>query len=169
MAAVNRTYTSEYTYVAPSNYAEEFARQIPKRKQYIQEESVREDKKVNNGIEVLPETRKKELITQAGLFRAVLSLIIIGALLIGTVWMTAKATEIKYSINKINKENVLLEDEIDMLNIKIESANSIAAVEAYAIDKLNMKYPSANQCIYVEKDFAVREDLVQIIKEKAYN
>ena len=83
--------------------------------------------------------------------------------------MTAKATEIKYSINKINKENVLLEDEIDMLNIKIESANSIAAVEAYAIDKLNMKYPSADQCIYVEKDFAVREDLVQIIKEKAYN
>ncbi len=169
MAAVNRAYTSEYTYVAPSNYAEEFVRQIPKRKQYVQEESVREAEKVNRGMEVLPETRKKELITQAGLFRAVLTLIIIGALLIGTVWMSAKATEIKYSINKINKENVLLEDQIDMLNIKIESANSIAAVEAYAIGELNMKYPTADQCIYVEEGFEVRSDLVELIKQKAYN
>ena len=106
MAAVNRAYTTEYTYVAPSNYAEEFVRQIPQKKQYVQEEA--------REIKVLPETRKKELISQAGLLRAVISLVIIGALLIGTVWMSATATEIKYSINKINKENVMLEDEIEI-------------------------------------------------------
>ena len=162
MAAVNRAYTTEYTYVAPSNYAEEFVRQIPK-KQYVQEPVPAQE------IKVLPEIRKKELITQTGLLRAVISLIIIGALLIGTVWMSATATEIKYSINKINKENVLLEDEIEMLNIKIESSNSIAAVEAYAIDELNMKYPAADQCIYIEEGFTVREDLAAVIKQKAYN
>ena len=161
MAAVNRAYTTEYTYVAPSNYAEEFVRQIPQKKQYVQEEVP--------AIKALPETRKKELISQAGLLRAVISLVIIGALLIGTVWMSATATEIKYSINKINKENVMLEDEIEMLNIKIESSNSIAAVEAYAIDKLKMKYPAADQCIYIEEGFTVSGDLVETIKQKAYN
>jgi hypothetical protein len=83
--------------------------------------------------------------------------------------MSATATEIKYSINKINKENVMLEDEIEMLNIKIESSNSIAAVEAYAIDKLKMKYPAADQCIYIEEGFTVSGDLVETIKQKAYN
>ena len=161
MAAVNRAYTTEYTYVAPSNYAEEFVRQIPQRKQYVQEEV--------HEIKVLPETRKKELISQAGLLRAIVSLVIIGALLIGTVWMSATATEIKYSINKINKENVMLDDEFEMLNIKIESSNSIAAVEAYAIDKLKMKYPAADQCIYIEEGFTVSGDLVETIKQKAYN
>ena len=169
MAAVDRAYTSEYYYVAPSNYAEEFVRQMPsRRKQYIQEESVRERSQVNKGMEVLPQTRQGNLISQAGLLRAIVILVVLGALLIGSVWMTAKAADIKYSINKVNKESVLLEDEIDLLRIKIESANGIEAVEAYAINEMGMKYPRADQCIYIEKDAVVREDLVSLIKQKAY-
>ena len=64
--------------------------------------------------------------------RAVLLLIFAGAVLISTIWMSAKATEIKYEINKINRQNVLLQNEISMLDIKIESANSIELIEEYA-------------------------------------
>ena len=169
MAAVDRAYTSEYYYVAPSNYAEEFARQIPKKRAYVQEElSVREKQQVNREIEVLPEARTRELVSQAGLLRAIIILITIGALLIGSVWMNAKAADIKYSINKVNKESMLLEDQIDLLRIKIESANGIEAVEAYAINEMGMKYPRADQCIYIAEDAVVREDLVSVIKQKAY-
>lgn len=169
MAAVERAYTSEYYYVAPSNYAEEFTRQLPsRRKQYVQEEVVREKSQVNKGMEVLPQTRKGNLISQAGLLRATIILIVLGALLIGSVWMTAKAADVKYSINKINKESMLLEDEIDLLKIKIESANGIEAVEAYAINEMGMKYPRADQCIYIEKGAVVRDNLVNLIKQKAY-
>jgi cell division protein FtsL len=119
-------------------------------------------------MEVLPQTRKGNLISQAGLLRAIVILLVLGALLIGSVWMTAKAADIKYSVNRINKESMLLEDEIDLLRIKIESANGIEAVEAYAINEMGMKYPRADQCIYIEKDAVVREDLVSLIKQKAY-
>jgi len=169
MAAVDRAYTSEYYYVEPSNYAEEFVRQIPKRRAYVQEElSVREKQQVNKKMEVLPQVRTRELVSQAGLLRAIVILVAIGVLLIGSVWMTAKAAEIKYSINQINKESMLLEDEIDLLNIKIESANGIEAVEAYAINEMGMLYPRTDQCIYIAEDAVVREDLVSVIRQKAY-
>jgi len=148
MAAVERAYTAEYYYVAPSNYAEDFINQLPSGRSYGQEqERVREKSKVNKDIKVLPEIRRKEVLSQAGLLRAVITLLLIGAMLVGTVWMSAKATEIKYSINRINKESLLLEDEIALLNIKIESANSIEMVEAFAIAELGMRYPKAEQCI----------------------
>ncbi len=169
MVAAERAYTSEYTYNAPSNYAAEFASRIPERRTYTPEEkNVREKVRGNNSIETVPSAEAKSIITRAALFRAVLLMTIVGVLLIGTVWMSARATEIKYSINRINKENLQIENEIDMLNIKIESGNGIEAVEEYATKKLKMTYPKAEQCIYIDSDAQVSEDLVKIIKEKAY-
>lgn len=98
----------------------------------------------------------------------ILLLIFAGTILISTIWMSAKATEIKYEINKINNANVLLQNEISMLDIKIESANSIEQIEDYATGTLNMQYPKAQQCIYVEEGSKASDDLVQRIREKAY-
>lgn len=100
--------------------------------------------------------------------RAVLLLIFAGAVLISTIWMSAKATEIKYEINKINRQNVLLQNEISMLDIKIESANSIELIEEYATGELKMQYPKSQQRIYVDTSKSAPDDLVDRIKEKAY-
>ena len=120
-------------------------------------------------MELLPERGQRSIISRAVLLRSVLILLTAGALLVGTVWMSAKATQIKYSINRTNNEIRLLENEINTLNIKIQSANGIEYVEEYAIDKLGMRYPKSNQCIYIEEGASVRADLAAKIKEKAYS
>lgn len=172
MASAEKAYTADYSYVAPSAYAAEYAGSIPDRDsrgtRTGRKDGAPNRAKTAKNIEVLPETRAKSWISQAVLLRAVVLLIIVGVLLVGTVWMSAKATEIKYSINKTNKEIRLLEDEISTLNIKIESANGIEAVEEYAINELGMRYPKSEQCIYIDGNAKVRDDLASIIKEKAY-
>ena len=117
----------------------------------------------------MPEREQKRLISLPVLMRSVLMLVIAGILLVGTVWMSAKATQIKYSINRTNSEIRLLENEINTLNIKIQSSNGIEYVEEYAIDKLGMRYPKSSQCIYIDEGTAVRDDLADIIREKAYS
>ena len=57
---------------------------------------------------------------------------------------------------------------IDVLEVKIGSANSIESIEQYATEKLGMRYPKAGQSIYLTIDRAANKDLVQRIKEKAY-
>ena len=79
-----------------------------------------------------------------------------------------KATEIKYSINSTMRQNAALQKEIDVLEVKIGSANSIESIEQYATEKLGMRYPKAGQSIYLTIDRAANKDLVQRIKEKAY-
>ena len=108
------------------------------------------------------------ILTRAVLAKTVAVLIFAGILLIATVFLTAKATEIKYSINSTMRQNAALQKEIDVLEVKIGSANSIESIEQYATEKLGMRYPKAGQSIYLTIDRAANKDLVQRIKEKAY-
>ena len=108
------------------------------------------------------------ILTRAVLAKTVAVLIFAGILLIATVFLTAKATEIKYSINSTMRQNAALQKEIDVLEVKIGSANSIESIEQYATEKLGMRYPKAGQSIYLAIDRAANKDLVQRIKEKAY-
>ena len=108
------------------------------------------------------------ILTRAVLAKTVAVLIFAGILLIATGFLTAKATEIKYSINSTMRQNAALQKEIDVLEVKIGSANSIESIEQYATEKLGMRYPKAGQSIYLTIDRAANKDLVQRIKEKAY-
>ena len=108
------------------------------------------------------------ILTRAVLAKTVAVLIFAGILLMATVFLTAKATEIKYSINSTMRQNAALQKEIDVLEVKIGSANSIESIEQYATEKLGMRYPKAGQSIYLTIDRAANKDLVQRIKEKAY-
>lgn len=169
MTAAERAYTSDYSYIPPSTYARDFAQKLPDRSTYPGEgkgRTSRPDREKK--IREVPRTQPKSPVSRAVLVRSVILLVIAGVLLVGTVWMSAKATEIKYSINKTNKEIRTIENEITSLKVKIEGANGIESVEEYAINELKMKYPSANQCIYIEEDAVVRDTLSAEIREKAY-
>ncbi len=114
------------------------------------------------------QTADTGILTRAVLAKTVAVLIFAGILLIATVFLTAKATEIKYSINSTMRQNAALQKEIDVLEVKIGSANSIESIEQYATEKLGMRYPKAGQSIYLTIDRAANKDLVQRMKEKAY-
>ena len=110
----------------------------------------------------------KKIVTTPVMVRTAAVLILIGALLILSVWMGPKATAIKYSINTMTKENVQLRDQITMLGIEIEGAVSFESIESYASKNLKMVYPKKNQCIYIDEDETVDKDLVKTIRRKAY-
>ena len=203
MAANQRAYTTEYSYIGqpyvrPDYYSQERGQagsaygKVGSARSYASSQGALapkpaprpERKRWPNGRPYIPQTTQRSaaaaaipqamprveafVITHAMLAKAVILLLVCGAILIGTILMNAKATEIKYEINKVQNENVLLADEISMLNVKIEGARSIEQIEAYAKDELGMKYPKASQCIYVEEGQAASSDLAATIKQKAY-
>ena len=112
--------------------------------------------------------KQNKIITTSVLMRSSVLLLIIAVLLITSVWMGAKATAIKYSINTLTKENVKLQDEITMLGIQIEGAVSFESIEEYATGNLNMVYPKKDQCFYIDEDQKVSKNLVKTIRKKAY-
>ena len=173
MAASERAYTSEYSYIGqPYRPAQSYGQQGTYRA-YSQPRPERPQVRRSEErpkLQVQPQVQQEmqPVITHRMLLRVILLLVFAGAVLISTIWMSAKATEIKYEINKINKENVILQNEISMLGIKIESANSIEQIEDYATNNLKMRYPKSNQCIYVEEAAAASKGLASQIREKAY-
>ena len=165
MAASSRAYTSEYSTLGQAYQPGQWAYALPESKPAAPRVKRTRQKPQ---LETKVEQERAYFITHSMLLKSVLLLIFAGAVLISTILMTAKATEIKYEINKLNKENVLLQNEISMLDIKIESANSIELIEDYATSELKMQYPKSQQCIYVASGEAASEDLAERIREKAY-
>ena len=102
--------------------------------------------------------------------RKLLSLCVaIGGILIVMVVLTAHAAEVKHDNNIIAKQNAALQGEIDTLNIKIKSANSIDHIESIAGNQLGMVYPNKGQCVYLSDQKAPGGDLALTIKGNAYN
>ncbi len=171
--------------MAPSSYAADYIEYLNRQGKYVSTQGSealkvetqpevpsrsvqrREERKQRELMEVAPVSTRK-IVTTSVLLRSSFILILIGALLIASVWMGAKATAIKYSINSLTKENVQLQDQVTMLGIQIEGAVSFESIEEYATDNLKMVYPKKNQCLYIDEDAEVEKGLVKTIREKAY-
>lgn len=172
--------------MAPSSYAEQYIEYLTRQGKYTPVEgtvalkpeetavpvpsrsAVRKENRRERELMAAEPQLPQKLMTAPVLIRSAAILILIGALLISSVWMGAKATAIKYSMNSMTKENVQLRDEITVLGIDIEGAVSFESVATYATGSLGMVYPTKNQCFFIGEDQTVREDLVNIIREKAY-
>lgn len=165
--------------MGPSSYAAEYTATLPARYQNLIEESVPQRSRRNKPESVKTKKAKFELLPQAQAARDTLSasslaklialMILLGVILLGIVLLGARATQLQYNINKINKENLDLENQITMLGIEIESAVSFESVEDYAVNNLGMKYPNQKQVIYIAEDAKVDANLANIIREKAYS
>ena len=171
--------------MAPSSYAEQYIEYLNRQGKYINTEgteaikpevavpvpsrsTVRKESRRERELMTATSQLPQKLVTTPVLIRSAAILILIGVLLISSVWMGAKATAIKYSMNSLTKENVQLRDEITVLGIDIEGAVSFESVATYATDSLGMIYPNKNQCFFIGEDQTVDENLVKIIREKAY-
>ena len=171
--------------MAPSSYAEQYIEYLAKQGKYLPVEgtealkpeesipvptrtAVRKENRRERELATIVTQLPEKVVTTPVLIRSALILILIGALLISSVWMGAKATAIKYSMNSMTRENVQLMDEITVLGIDIEGAVSFEHVATYATGSLGMVYPSKNQCFFIGEEQTVDEDLVKIIREKAY-
>ena len=99
----------------------------------------------------------------------VTAILIVGLILIGMVILSAVSAQIKHANNELISANNELQDNIDMLNIKIQSTANIGTVEKIAKDKLGMVYPEAGQYVYINGQKAPDADFASVIKKQAYN
>lgn len=92
-------------------------------------------------------------------------------LFLGIVFTSAKCTEIKCSLNEINEQNAIIENENIILKTQIETAGTMGKIEKVAVDKLGMVYPSDKECTFLTPHVAGadgEQNLRTIIKSKAY-
>ena len=152
MATARRAYTSEYQYgFAPEVRPERVRR-------------TRQRPEVNNK----PKQEQEVILTPANLRILIMAVVLIGALFIGMVVVNAQAAKYQYNINQLRNQNNILENDINVLNMKIERETGIGNLEQYATEDLGMIYPKGDQCIHVSSLESGEGSLADLIKQKAY-
>lgn len=101
--------------------------------------------------------------------RLLLLIGIIGALCIAGVISTAYASQIKYDINALARENQVIQGEIQNLDVNIEVANNIKIIEEKAISELGMVYPKYEQMVFIAAKSEKFNDFAMALREQAYN
>lgn len=190
MGAADRAYTSEYSYLGQAYEPKEaYAQRLPyssaaygqaAQHPYAYPEFYptrapeaprvkrTKEKGAQSAAEQARQKRSSAILTRELLIRFLLLLSFAGVLLIGTIWMSARAAQVQYEINKLDSANAVLQNEITMLDIKIESANSIEQIEEYATESLKMQYPKDQQCVCLDIGSEGSQGLILRIREKAY-
>ncbi len=82
------------------------------------------------------------------------------------VWVTARAAEIQYELNTINKQIQATQREVQNLEVKIKSASNINNLETKA-EELGMVYPSFDQIVYLQTRADI-DDFATALKVSAY-
>ena len=100
--------------------------------------------------------------------KTILVIVLIGMILISIVLLSAYAAELKVGNNAIKASNVALQGEIDMLDVKIMSANSIDLIESIASSELGMVYADASEYVVISEEDAPTGSLAMTIKGNAY-
>ena len=164
MAVTERVREEQFEYTYGSQMGREFVPAYPGWEQ--------EDGRVRRTRErpkAEPQKEKKQQSLTAGELRQLIFVAaFVAVLLIGILVLNAYAANIQCSINSLTKANMNLEDEIDVLNMKIDQSTSIEQIESYAMKNLNMRYPKSSQCIYIEENAKLTENFSQVIRQKAY-
>ena len=94
--------------------------------------------------------------------------LIISAMLIFLIGLTAQCSKLQYEINSINRQIQESERAIQNLEVKIKSASNINNLEDRAL-ALGLVYPDFDDIIYLDEASAgTIEDFASTLKETAY-
>ena len=93
----------------------------------------------------------------------------IGFVCITVVVMSALSAELRHENNLLINENEELSGEVETINVKIKSVNSVEHIEKVAREDLGMVYPESDQCVHITDKDAPGENFAAAIKKQAYN
>ncbi len=99
--------------------------------------------------------------------KVIVELLIIFALLLAMIGITAYNSKIQYDINKLNNQISETQKEIQNLQVQIKTAANITNLEARAAE-LGLIYPGAGQVVYLEDEEGGIEDFALALMESAY-
>ncbi len=99
--------------------------------------------------------------------QAFVLLVLCGFVFIGLIGVNAFSSKLQYDINTLNREILSVERAVQNLEVDIQSATSIATVEAKAM-ALGMVYPTFQEMVYLDSQDGVQEDFALALRESAY-
>jgi len=100
-------------------------------------------------------------------FRMITLVLIAGAILLGSVYLSASISDAQYEINNLNKEIQLAERSVKNLEVQIKTASNITNLEAKAFE-LGLKYPTFDQIVYLEQPESEIEDFALALMQNVY-
>ena len=101
--------------------------------------------------------------------RIMAAIILVGAISITIVVMSAFAAELRRDNNRLINENEELSGEVETISVKIKSKNSIDHIEKVAKKELGMVYPTSEQMVQVTEKDSPGANFASTIKKQAYN
>ena len=99
--------------------------------------------------------------------QAFVLLVLCGFLFIGLIGVNAFSSKLQYDINTLNRQILSVERAVQNLEVEIQTATSIATVEAKAM-ALGMVYPTFQEMVYLDGQAGVQEDFALALRESAY-
>lgn len=109
-------------------------------------------------------------IPKTGDRKLVMTVLLIGILVILMLVVTSSyAAKLTYDINRLQVENDALIGEIEDLDVKMMSSNSISYIEETARTEMGMKSAGADNCVFISAEDTPEEGFADILKQKAFN
>ena len=105
-------------------------------------------------------SRKGKLPAPEGLFSSSAAMVVV---------IVSYGAKVTYDINTIKAENDVIAGEIEDLDVKMLSSNTVIYVESQAKEKLGMKSPDNKHCVYLSSSETPEEGFADMLKAKAYN
>lgn len=99
--------------------------------------------------------------------QAFVLLVLCGFIFIGLIGVNAFSSKLQYDINTLNRQILSVERAVQNLEVDIQTATSIATVEAKAM-ALGMVYPTFQEMVYLDGQAGVQEDFALALRESAY-
>jgi cell division protein FtsL len=114
---------------------------------------------INYGVDLSPKLpretkRKKEKtslkVTAQEKVMILMFIAAVGVCCIAILLIQACASDINYNVYALNQSINTIEDEIDNLNVTLQSQNNLSQIEDYAANNLKMIYPDKGQRVSVD-------------------
>ena len=110
------------------------------------------------------------VIRLSGNHRVTLAIIAAAAIVfMMIVVIVSYGAKVTYDINAIKAENDVISGEIEDLDVKMLSSNTVIYIESQAKEKLGMRNPDNKHCVYLSTSEAPEEGFADMLKAKAYN
>ncbi len=98
----------------------------------------------------------------------ILAVLLAGLIGIMVIISAAYSATINYQNNQLKREVSALEGEVESLEIEIQSANNIAAIENSASSRLGMVYADGDKCVSIKSDKQPKKNFAAKLKKEAF-
>lgn len=113
--------------------------------------------------------RKARVRTASNRKQALVTVILIGAILLVVVLFSAASANVKLDNNRLEGKNANIEAEIAAIKGEMSNANNINIIEDKAMNELGMVRPNKSNIIGVDGKKSGNIDLAKAIREEAFN